>query len=161
MTIDQYNKTVDLYSDNIYRFILKNLKDVERSKDVVQDTFEKLWMKRENVSYEKSKSYLFTAAYHTMIDTIRKQRNTIEISTVKNEYLTHNNQYSDLNEILNEAFNKLPETQRSVILLRDYEGYSYKEIEEITDLTEEQVKVYIYRARIFLKNYIGKIEVVI
>ncbi len=56
---------------------------------------------------------------------------------------------------------QLPADQRSVILLRDYEGYSYREISEITGLSESQVKVYIFRARMFLKNFIGKPEVVI
>ena len=67
----------------------------------------------------------------------------------------------DLSEILSEALSKLPEIQRSVILLRDYEGYSYKEIAEVTKLSESAVKVYIYRARLFLKNYLVKIEAVI
>jgi len=75
--------------------------------------------------------------------------------------LSHNRQYSDLKEILNEALNKLPEIQKSVVLLRDYEGYSYEEIGEITGLKEAQVKVYIFRARTFLKNYIGSIEKVV
>ena len=79
-----------------------------------------------------------------------------------NEYkLGHDKQYSDLKEILNEALSRLPEIQKTVILLRDYEGYDYAEIGEITNLTESQVKVYIFRARTFLKNYIGKMEVVI
>jgi RNA polymerase sigma-70 factor (ECF subfamily) len=52
----------------------------------------------------------------------------------------------------------LPPDQQSALLLRDYEGYSYKEISEITGLNEAQVKVYIYRARVFLKNYLVKIE---
>ena len=73
----------------------------------------------------------------------------------------HDKQYSDLSEILNDAVKLLPEIQRTVVLLRDYEGYSYKEIGDITELSEAQVKVYIYRARIFLKNYIGKMEVVV
>jgi len=72
-----------------------------------------------------------------------------------------NSHYSDLKEVLDEALNRLPEVQRSVVLLRDYEGYSYEEIGEITGLNESQVKVYIYRARVFLKNYIGQIERVI
>jgi RNA polymerase sigma-70 factor (ECF subfamily) len=74
---------------------------------------------------------------------------------------THDEQYSDLAEILNAAVKQLPDIQRSVIILRDYEGYSYQEIGDITKLSEAQVKVYIYRARVFLKNYIGKMEVVI
>jgi RNA polymerase sigma-70 factor (ECF subfamily) len=46
-------------------------------------------------------------------------------------------------------------------MLRDYEGYSYEEIGEITALNPSQVKVYIYRARLALKEYIGKPENVI
>jgi len=77
-----------------------------------------------------------------------------------NKY-SHSDQYTDINEILHKAIEKLPDIQRSVLLLRDYEGYSYKEIGEITELNESQVKVYIYRARMFLKDYIGDLEKVI
>ena len=66
-----------------------------------------------------------------------------------------------MKEILNEALEKLPKDQKSVILLRDYEGYAYDEISEITGLSESQVKVYIYRARVFLKNYIKNPELVV
>jgi RNA polymerase sigma-70 factor (ECF subfamily) len=69
--------------------------------------------------------------------------------------------YSDLQEVLYEAIKRLPETQRSVLLLRDYEGYSYQEIEEITGLNEAQVKVYIYRARVFLKDYIKEPQLIV
>jgi RNA polymerase sigma-70 factor (ECF subfamily) len=62
---------------------------------------------------------------------------------------------------LNKGLELLPEIQKSVLLLRDYEGYDYSEIGTITGLNESQVKVYIFRARTFLKNYIGKQEVVI
>lgn len=75
--------------------------------------------------------------------------------------LGHEKQYSDLKEVLNEALNKLPEVQRSVVMLRDYEGYSYEEIGNIMELNESQVKVYIFRARTFLKNYIGSLDKVI
>ena len=56
---------------------------------------------------------------------------------------------------------RLPEIQKVVILLRDYEGYSYSEIGEITNLSESQVKVYIYRGRLSLKEYIGSMQAVI
>ena len=78
---------------------------------------------------------------------------------LNNEFTT--NSYNDLKEVINEAVSKLPEIQRSVVLLRDYEGYSYEEIGKITSLTESQVKVYIFRARTFLKEYIGKLDLVI
>jgi RNA polymerase sigma-70 factor (ECF subfamily) len=67
----------------------------------------------------------------------------------------------DLNEILHEALDKLPPDQKAVVLLRDYEGYSYREIGEITGQSEAQVKINIFRGRRYLKNYIGSLEVLI
>ncbi len=161
MTTSEYNKCVDEHADGLYRFILKNIKDEEEARDVVQDAFEKMWRNKENVEGTKAKSYLFTTGYHTMIDRIRKQKHVSSYTEVNEESLFHNGQYTDLKEILNSAINLLPDTQKAVILLRDYEGYSYEEIGKITGLNESQVKVYIYRARLFLKEYIGSPERVI
>ena len=125
------------------------------------DTFEKLWRRVHDVSFEKVRSYLFTTAYHTMIDRIRRNRKKDDYDCIDTAQHAHDMQYSDLQELLHAALDRLPEMQKSVILLRDYEGYSYREIAEITGLNEAQVKVYIYRARVFLKNYIGSTEAVI
>ena len=161
MTLSDYNKSVDNYSDNIYRFILKNLRDEDKAKDVVQEAYTRLWEKAESVSAEKVKSYLFTTAYHSMIDMIRKEKRMVDFETIsEHDYLIYD-QYTDIKEILDEAIKKLNDMQRSVILLRDYEGYSYKEIAEITGLNESQVKVYIFRARVFLKDYIKSMDLVI
>lgn len=161
MTSKEYNQAVDLYSDNVYRFILKNIRDEECARDIVQDSYEKLWRNADNVNYEKVKSYLFTTAYHTMIDVIRKNKRQTYMEDYQIPEDVHDEQYSDLKEVLNEAVKRLPDIQRTVILLRDYEGYSYKEIGDVTSLSEAQVKVYIFRARVFLKNYIGKMEMVV
>jgi RNA polymerase sigma factor (sigma-70 family) len=161
MTVEEYNKAVDKYADNLYRFVLKNLKDEHMANDIVQDTFEKLWVKLENVSGLKVKTYLFTSAYHTMIDYMRKKRKYSDVDLNNAYEPSHSAHYSDLSEILEQAVQNLPEDQKAVVMLRDYEGYSYREIAEITDLSETQVKVYIYRARVFLKNYIGSMEKVI
>jgi len=66
-----------------------------------------------------------------------------------------------LQKVLNDALDKLPEVQKTVVLLRDYEGYNYAEIAEITNLSESQVKVYIFRARQTLKEYIKRTELVV
>ncbi len=161
MTVEEFNKTVDLYADNLYRFILKNIKDSEKARDIVQDTYEKLWLKVSEVESTNAKSYMFTSAYRTMIDKIRREKKQGDMSEANMYSLSSNRQYSDLKEILDEALTKLPEVQRTVLLLRDYEGYDYAEIGEIAGLTESQVKVYIFRARGFLKNYIGAMENVI
>ncbi|MDA3892922.1 MAG: RNA polymerase sigma factor [Salinivirgaceae bacterium] len=161
MNIEEYNKAVDMHSDGVYRFILKNIRNDEKAKDIVQDTFVKLWVNAGDVNYQKVKSYIFTAAYHTMIDVIRKEKRMTDFENVNEEKYSHSKQYTDLSDILNEALKQLNDVQRSVIMLRDYEGYSYQEIGEITGLSESQVKVYIFRARVTLKNYIGSMDAVL
>ena len=158
MTISEYNACVDEYADNLYRFMLKQTGDSPSAKDFVQESYLKLWQKHENVDYKKAKSYLFTTGYNKMIDNYRKnsRQELIQESHVKSHM--HSEQYSDLSEILEEALNKLPEIQKTVIILRDYEGYSYDEIGEITSLKASQVKVYIYRGRLKLKEYLVSVE---
>ena len=161
MTVEDYNKAVNLYADGVFRFVLKNIKDEEKARDIVQDSFEKLWVHRRDVDAEKVKSYLFSTAYHRTIDVIRKDKRQSFYDENQLPENIHTEQYSDIGEVLNQAVKLLPNDQRSVLMLRDYEGYSYKEISDVTELSEAQVKVYIYRARVFLKNYIGKLDVLV
>lgn len=161
MTVSEYNTCVDEHADGLYRFILKNIKDKDVAKDIVQDTYEKLWRKVNDVECSNARSYMFTTAYRTLVDHTRREKKQGSYTEVLEKGLHHEKQYSDLKEILNHALDKLPEVQKCVILLRDYEGYDYAEIGNITGLSESQVKVYIFRGRAFLKNYLVKLEAVI
>jgi RNA polymerase sigma-70 factor (ECF subfamily) len=161
MTVKEYNNAVDAFADSVYRFIRGNLKDEDRANDIVQDAFEKLWMHVTEIEYPVVKSWLFSTAYHNMIDIIRREKRITSISDTYEQEAFHDVQYSDLNEVLHEALGRLPEQQKTAVMLRDYEGYSYKEIGDITGNSEAQVKINIYRGRIALKNYIGRIETVI
>lgn len=162
MTEQQYNKCVNLYADNVYRFVVKNLRHEEDARDIVQTAFEKMWRNKDSVENEKSKSYLFTVAYNQMIDHIRKAKRislTEDFSeTSRGAYFQTN---SNVQKTLHEALNRLNETQRSLVMLKDYEGYNYEEIGKITGLNESQVKVYLHRARITLRNYLVSRENVI
>jgi len=165
MTIAEYNRAVDEWADALYRYTLKNLGHAMSAQDIVQDIvqdcYEKLWIHRDQVDPLKVKSWLFTTAHHTMVDNIRKRKNETLVESKKLPDRAEEQGYSDLQEIMHQAIDKLTEVQKSVLLLRDYEGYSYREIGEITGLSEAQVKVYIYRARIFLKDYIGTINAIL
>lgn len=161
MTEREYNESVNLYADNVYRFILKNLRHEEDAKDVVQGAFEKLWITREQVQSEKIKSYLFTIAYRQMIDFIRKQKRISLKADFGETALGSQNIHHSTRRLLDEALSRLSDTQKSLVMLKDYEGYSYAEIGEITGLNESQVKVYLHRARLQLKAYIVKMENVI
>ncbi len=161
MTERDYNDCVNLYADNVFRFIVKNIRHEEDAKDIVQTAFEKLWRNRETVNTEKSKSFLFTVAYNQMIDHIRKIKRITLKDEFKAEIRTYSQPVSNLKKSLQDALNTLNETQKSLILLKDYEGYSYEEIGQITGLNESQVKVYLHRARLNLRNYLVKPENVI
>ncbi|MGZ8537280.1 MAG: RNA polymerase sigma factor [Flavisolibacter sp.] len=161
MTEKEYNECVSLYADNVFRFIVKNLRHEEDARDVVQTAFEKLWRNRDSVDGAKSKSYLFTVAYNQMIDHLRKTKR-IYLKEEFNEGTSVTDKHvNNAKAILQDALSKLSETQRSLVMLKDYEGYSYEEIGRITNLSESQVKVYLHRARLQLKEYIVKIENVI
>lgn len=152
MTDKVYNDCVDNFADGVYRFIVKNIRHTEDAQDIVQSAFEKLWLNRERVLPEKAKSYLFTVAYHQMIDHIRK---TNKMPLTEETAIPHqqiHQQNAELKQALMHAVNQLNPTQKSLVLLKDYEGYSYQEIAEIMNLSESQVKVYLHRARLILKN---------
>ena len=158
MTEKEYNLCIDNFTDSAFRFLVKNIKDSDTAKDILQDTFTKLWEKREDVEYVKAKSYIFTSAYHTMINNIKY--NSLKYNLPQTQTITSNS-YNDINEVLNEALEQLPQIQKASILLRDYEGYSYNEIGDILNLSQEQVKINIFRARVKLKEYIVTIDNVI
>ena len=161
MTEREYNESVTTYADNVFRFILKNLRNEEDARDVVQTSFEKMWRHREEVDASKSKSFLFTVAYRQMIDHIRKVKRIQLKEEFNEEVKVQNKPANNLKKILDEALSRLSETQRTLVLLKDYEGYSYEEIGQITNLSESQVKVYLHRARVQLKEYLVKVENVI
>ena len=154
MTEKDYNESVLLYADNVYRFIVKNLRHTEDAEDIVQSVFEKLWIHKDNVEPQKAKSYLFTVAYHLLIDHTRKAKRISLQESFENDTQTAYQENKALKKVLHDALATLNEMQRSLVLLKDYEGYSYEEIGEITKLTTDQVRVYLHRARLKLRNYL-------
>ena len=154
MTENDYNESVLLYADNVYRFIVKNLRHTEDAEDIVQSAFEKLWIHKDSVETAKAKSYLFTVAYHLLIDHTRKAKRVTLQESFENDTQTAYQENKALKKVLHDALATLSETQRSLVLLKDYEGYSYEEIGEITKLTTDQVRVYLHRARLKLRSYL-------
>ncbi len=151
-----------MHSDGVYRFALKHLRDRDTAKDVVQESFARLWQKVEEVDATKAKSYLFTTAHHIMVDTVRRGQRSARMEEHHEDLaFTGEGAQPDLKRIIDAGLATLPEVQRSVILLRDLEGYTYEEIAELTGLNLTQVKVYIYRGRTALKEFIGKLEIVL
>ncbi len=147
MTTKEYNNCVRMHSDGVFRFVLKNLANRSDAQDVVQNTFEKLWRKHETVDYAKSKSYLFSIAHNDMIDLIRKRKFVKAYENVPERVGGEFTAQMEAKEIMEKGLADLSPIQKSLILLKDYEGYSYEEMAEMTELSLSQVKVYLFRAR--------------
>jgi RNA polymerase sigma-70 factor (ECF subfamily) len=161
MTEKEYNRCVDLYADRLYRFIVKNMRHEENARDVVQNSFEILWKQHRELLFEKARSYLFTVGYHNMIDLLRKEKRMDFVDGFNEDVKISEDVKHGLKNAVEQALKQLNDVQRSLVMLKDYEGYSYEEIGEITGLSAPQVKVYLHRARLKLKSYLVKMENVI
>ena len=155
---EQFNQCVEQYADRLFRFAFSSLRNREQAEDVVQESFARVWEKHKTVDFAKAKSYLFTIAHHAMVDEVRQRMQTSDLKEIATLTDPQGIPYPDVNDILHKTLATLPEAQRHALLLRDYEGYSYQEIGDITGMSEAQVKVNIFRARTTLKNKLKSID---
>lgn len=156
-----YNTCVNNWADALFRFACKCTGNEEDARDVVQNSFEVLWQKKDNVAIDKGKAFLFQVAYNQSVDIHRKQKRVSYPEEMKEQSIYEHNEPSDLKKVLDRALNTLDEQSRALVILKDYEGYKYDEIAQITDLTASQVRVYLHRARKKLKDYLVSVEHVI
>jgi RNA polymerase sigma-70 factor (ECF subfamily) len=161
MDAKSYNACVQNWSDPLFRFACKSTGNAEDARDVVPASFEVLWSKRDTVAPEKAKAFLFQVAYHQSIDIYRKGRRMSYPEHAPEVTTSGQGHNPDLKRVLDHALALLDETSRALVLLKDYEGYKYDEIGQITGLSESQVKVYLHRARKTLKNYLVSVESVL
>ena len=153
MTQKEYNNGVSLWADEVYRFAVHCGGGEELSKDAVQEAYASLWECRERIPVEKGKAYLMTVAHNHLMSHHRREQVyqrvlpqlTPAVSVAPDERF-------DLQEALRKAMARLPQVQQAAIELKGVEGYSCKEIAEILSLTEKQVSVYLFRARVSLKK---------
>ena len=155
MNQKEYNQAVDKYSGRLYSFIVRITWNEQNAKDLVQDTFLKLWVNRDKVISDKAKSWLFTVAHNLTINFVKKHSRQDYVSEdYKLERGVSSDKKFEQKDIIDQCLVQLSEQQRSIVLLRDLEGYNYKEIGEILELNESQVKVYLFRARKKMKGII-------
>lgn len=149
-------------SGRLYGYCIKFLQSKPDADDIVQDVFEKLWHNRKKVDFEKSKSWLFTTAHNTMLNFIKRRNRMSYVDEVRSESVERCQIHQfELLEIVEQSLAILPPVQKSIILLRDLEGYDYKEISKILDLSESQVKVYLFRARNKMKKKLKNLDMLV
>jgi len=157
MDAKSYNNCVKDWSDALFRFAWKCTGNEEDARDITQSSFEVLWQKKDSVLPEKAKPFLFQVAYNQSVDMYRKKGRIQYQEELRQEDSYHPSN-PDLKRVLDRALAQLDEQARALVLLKDYEGYSYDEIAGIMSLSESQVKVYLHRARKTLKQYLVSVE---
>lgn len=151
--------------DKLFRVALRITFDRAEAEDVVQDTMIRVWNKRDEWSQlESIEAYCLTVCRNLAIDRSQKMEAQNESLTPEMEQkAVAFGPYDQLvNEermkLIHQLINELPEKQRVIMQLRDIEGESYKEISEVLQLTEDQVKVNLFRARQKIKQRYTDIE---
>ncbi len=157
MNTFEYNRTVHQYSDRLYRYALKLTRDAESSKDLVQESFLKLWMNKDKVKGDHIKPFLFRVLYNKMIDDKRKMGRIQHVDVIPEKSGTKN-VFGEDRDIIDKAFAQLEDKQRAIIMLRDWDGYSYDEIAKILNISLSNVKVNLFRARKKMKSVINALE---
>ncbi|MEE0977509.1 MAG: RNA polymerase sigma factor [Bacteroidales bacterium] len=148
MTDKEYKEQIDLHADDVLRYLAKNIKDGEVAKDILQDTFVSLWENKEKVESSKIKNWLFTVAHNNMLKLFRYNK------IRQNSFIEENSSESNLEntQLIDQLLKQLPDRMRQCLMLKDWQGFSIKEIAEILDISEDNVKVNIFRAKVKLKE---------
>lgn len=152
--------------DALYRLALRITLSHEEAQDIVQDTLIKVWDKRESWNeIESIEAFSITICRNLALDRIKKhdnlndsleERQTESLDTSSTPF--EDTLQQDRIELVRNLVNALPEKQRSCMQLRDFEGKPYKEIAKILGISEEQVKVNIFRARQTVKERFQKYD---
>lgn len=146
--------------DKLFRLALRITLNREEAEDIVQDTLIKVWNSRDKwQQLESIEAYSLTIARNLSLDRIKKMENqngSLEDEKTEKPDDTSNPSermiQKDKLDIVKRMIDELPEKQRSCIQLRDIEGKAYKDIALILGITEEQVKINIFRARQTIKQ---------
>lgn len=151
--------------DKLYRLALRITLDSAEAEDIVQDTMIRVWNKRDEwTQFNSIEAFCLTVARNLAIDRSQKsEAQNIELTTETQEMSDGSTperqlERSEQMDLVRKLINELPEKQRTIIQLRDIEEKSYKEIADVMQLTEDQVKVTLFRARQRIKAKYNEIQ---
>ena len=153
--------------NELYRLALRITMNAAEAEDVVQETMMKVWNKRDDWNrIESIEVFCLTICRNLSLDKVRRMDNQTQSLDATIQPLDHrvasnpeeHTVQRDRVRLVRQLISELPEKQRSCMQLRDMEGKSYKDIATILGISEEQVKVSIFRARQAIKEKFMKIE---
>lgn len=158
MDINRFKSEIIPLKDKLFRFSLMYLKNTEKAEDVVQDVFIKLWAKKNDLKKIKNiEAFSMVMTKNLCLDNLKSKKNkTSEIkdyNTISSNQTPYNEmQNKNIGDKIKEIIDTLPEQQKSIIQLRDIEGYSFDEISEILTINVNTIRVNLSRARKKIKK---------
>ncbi|WP_319270848.1 sigma-70 family RNA polymerase sigma factor [uncultured Draconibacterium sp.] len=163
MTTEEFKNKVIPFSVKLYPMLFRILKNEEETRDALQELMLRLWNKKEELDKCTNQSaYIITAAKNYSFDLLKKKRP--ETIDEKQEYKLLNLEVegADSDTIeryqrVRQVINDLPEKYKTVIQLRDIDGFSFDEIKEMTGYEVANLRVILSRARQKVKETIEKI----
>ena len=152
--------------NELFRLALRITQNRAEAEDVVQETMMKVWNRREEwEKIESMEAFCLTFCRNQALDKLRRMDNQamsldVSIDPTDSSHYANPEEQTVMNDrirLVRQLISQLPEKQRSCMQLRDIEGKSYRDIATILDITEQQVKVNIFRARQTIKEKISSI----
>ncbi|MDR3219684.1 MAG: RNA polymerase sigma factor [Dysgonamonadaceae bacterium] len=165
MRQDRLKKNILPIADKLFRLALSITGNKEDAEDVVQDVYYNVWKKRDEwEAIENLEAYCFRSVRNTALDKIVLKEN--QHQTIPDDFdfpvqggdIQHEMEVREQIDSLEKWLKTRPEIQQTIFLLREIEGMSYKEIATVLNISEEQVKAYLFRLRRKLKEYFEKME---
>ena len=152
-----FNSVFMSHSEYLRNFLYYKSGDLQRSEDLMQDAFCKLWLACAKVPFTKAKSYLFTVANNLFLNQEKhkkvvlkfEKQNTVENNVETPEFLLEE---AEFEKRLKEAIASLPEGQREVFLMSRMDGLKYKEIAEILDVSVKAIEKRMHTALTSLRK---------
>lgn len=161
----EYSFTNDVLplKDKLYRLALRITLQTDEAEDIVQETLIRVWEHRtEWPELQSIEAYSLTICRRLALDAAnRAGRGNVQLMEHDAQSLLQTAESQDARErmaLVRQLMDSLPEVQRSIMELRDIEGYSYQEIADVLQLSDSQVKVYLHRARTTLRQLVEKTE---
>ncbi|WP_062052903.1 RNA polymerase sigma-70 factor [Aquimarina longa] len=165
-TYTSFKKLFEKHYSELCSLAYNYLKDLEKSKDVVQEVYIKVWEKKQNLITEKNAHYyLFTSVKNSCIDILRKHKYTLSLSdeTVANTLAddeTYDNDDEDENitvqEFIKKALEELPPKCKLIFMMSRFDNMTYKEIAEKLNLSVKTVENQMGKAIRIMREYLKK-----
>lgn len=172
MTEDVFLDLVRKHQDKVYRLAFYLLKNSEDAKDVTQETFFRAWQHRKKIRQETAHSWFLKVAQNLCFNQLKKRKFQVHLSEEDGETfenLLHTHSYKsnpspdeiaikqEVKQLVHQAIDELPPNMRSIIVMRELEEMSYKEIAEILNQPVNSVKSTVFRARKKLREILNRL----